>query len=518
MNPNTESSPAPQPVAPALNPLAVLGLGGASVVMFHLAWIQPRLGPLILLFVAALVGLSRARTGRQAFYSGLAVGFAAYAPHLWFFWGIFGWPSVILWGILAFWLGLFAALVRSVRVRGGRLTAAVLIPFLWTGLEFFRSELYYLRFSWLSVGYAFAGSPQVFRVAGLGVYGVGFALAAVTAGATLLPRRRAMVVLGSAMLVPAALAFWPMGDAPSQGRVLKVAGVQLEFPAPQEVPDALDRLVREHPDAELLVLSEYTFDGPVPERVKAWCRQNRRYLVSGGKDPLAGSDFYNTVFVVGPEGEVVFQQVKSVPIQFFKDGSPATARVPWNSPWGKIGLCVCYDLSYRRVVDDLVRQGAQALIVPTMDVVDWGAAQHQLHARIGPVRAAEYGVPLFRLCSSGISQWVDASGRVQASAPYPGQGAALAGTLELNRPGHLPLDRFLAPASTGIASLTLAILAGMAMRNRLRTWLVRRAQGAIQPLVPELPKPSDGGQILDARDPASAIRCSHPDNAKKGSP
>ena len=62
-----------------------------------------------------------------------------------------------------------------------------------------------------------------------------------------------------------------------------------------------------------------------------------------------------------------------------------------------IGICICYDLSYRRVTDPLIRMGAQALIVPTMDVADWGRRQHELHARVAPVRAAEYGVPIFRL-------------------------------------------------------------------------------------------------------------------------
>ena len=83
---------------------------------------------------------------------------------------------------------------------------------------------------------------------------------------------------------------------------------------------------------------------------------------------LGTTNFYDTAFVVGTNGEVVFKQVKSVPIQFFKDGLPAKEQTVWNSPWGKIGFCVCYDLSYTRVTDELVRQGAQLLIVPTMDV------------------------------------------------------------------------------------------------------------------------------------------------------
>src|SRR5262249_35811107 len=149
-----------------------------------------------------------------------------------------------------------------------------------------------------------------------------------------------------------------------------------------------------------------------------------------------------------PTGEIVFRQGKKVPIQFFKDGLPAAEQKLWNSPWGNIGICICYDLSYSRVTDRLVEEGAQALIVPTMDIVDWGKRQHELHARVAPVRAAEYGIPVFRVASSGISQLIESGGRTRASAPCPGEGAMLAGVLEMPDRGHLPFDRWLAPSAT----------------------------------------------------------------------
>jgi apolipoprotein N-acyltransferase len=158
-------------------------------------------------------------------------------------------------------------------------------------------------------------------------------------------------------------------------------------------------------------------------------------------------------FVISPAGEIVFRQGKKVPIQFIKDGLPAPEQKLWISPWGKIGICICYDLSYSRVTDRLVAQGAQALIVPTMDVVDWGKRQHELHARVAPLRAAEYGIPVFRVASSGISQLVDPRGRIVANAPCPGEGAMLSGILEMRARGHLPPDRWFAPFATAIVGL-----------------------------------------------------------------
>jgi apolipoprotein N-acyltransferase len=242
----------------------------------------------------------------------------------------------------------------------------------------------------------------------------------------------------------------------SSARALKVAGIQAEFPQANYVPHLLDKALAKFPDAELFVLSEYTFDGPVPTSVLAWCQRNSKHLIVGGKDPT-GDNYYNTSFVVSPVGEIVFKQVKSVPIQFFADGLPAPEQKVWESPWGKLGICTCYDLSYTRVTDELIRQGAQAIINPTMDVMDWGAYQHQLHSRVAPVRAAEYGVPIFRVASSGVSQLVDACGRVVASAPVGGDEAVIGGELNLAAAGRRPVDRWLAPLCVGISGLLLIL-------------------------------------------------------------
>lgn len=146
-------------------------------------------------------------------------------------------------------------------------------------------------------------------------------------------------------------------------------------------------------------------------------------------------------------------------------------RLAWvKSPrWAfYLGLGICYDLSYGRVMDRLVEAGAQALIIPAMDAEDWGEHEHRLHSKVAPVRAREYGIPIFRLASSGISQHVDRRGRVIASAPFPGQGERLAGKIIFAGPGSLPLDRYLAlPAVAAVASLLL-YLAVSTLSLRLR--------------------------------------------------
>ena len=426
-----------------------------AVAAFHLAYTFPPLSFLIVVYLFCLFRLANVASPRKAFYIGLAIGMAIFAPQLGFFWNIFKGAAVALWAVLAFWIGLFLLLSHAVSRRFGPMAFALLVPFLWTGLEFFRSELYYLKFSWMNVGYVFSGSPGVIEFSRVGIYGVGFVLMAALAGLSLFKRKLSCTLTTVFVLIlGAGLNFLPPKTATaSSGKLVPVAGVQMEFPPEAGVTFVLDRLVKKFPEAELIVLSEYAFDGPIPEKVKAWCRENQKYLVAGGKDLLPGDQYYNTAFVVSPEGEIIFRQGKSVPIQFFKDGLPAPEQKVWDSPWGKIGICICYDLSYRRVVDELVRQGAQALIVPTMDVADWGRHQHELHARVAPIRAAEYGLPIFRVCSSGISQLVNANGRVESTTPFPGDEAMIAGSLSVARKGRLPLDHWLAPFCALIAAL-----------------------------------------------------------------
>ena len=122
-----------------------------------------------------------------------------------------------------------------------------------------------------------------------------------------------------------------------------------------------------------------------------------------------------------------------------------------------------------RVTDELVRQGAQLLIVPTMDVEAWGRHQHELHARVAPVRAAEYGIPIFRVASSGISQAVSGGGNVVAQIPFGKNGEFFSAQLRLPSRGSLPLDRYLAPICTGVTGIVTAILLFL-------TWKDKRAK------------------------------------------
>jgi hypothetical protein len=196
---------------------ATLLYGAGAVASFHLAYHRAALALMLLLHFYCLASLARAGTWRRAFYPGLAVGAGVYAPPLEFFHTIFGWTAVVLWLVLAFWHGLFLAMARGCRTRFGPAWAAILLPFLWTGAEYFRSEVYHLRFSWLSAGFAFADSMLSEPFRALGVYGIGFLLMALVAGVLLADRRQSLAVAG--MALAAGLLLLAPGRREGKGRV-----------------------------------------------------------------------------------------------------------------------------------------------------------------------------------------------------------------------------------------------------------------------------------------------------------
>ena len=446
-----------------------------AVACFHVAYTSlkyPAAGLLIFGYAFGLVKLTNQPNVRRAFYFGLATGFLCYAPQLFFFWRIFSVAAVVLWLVLAFWVGLFTAIICGCKRRWGKVKTAWLIPFVWTGIEYFRSELYFLKFSWLNVGYVMPiGSGLI------GMYGAGFFVFGLFVVAfywrflklSLLQTISTLffVTLIIALILPAFAKVKTKTTSTQLRPNLSLVGVQMEFPPEAVIPKILNTALAKNTNAAIFVLSEYTLDGGVPDSLKNWCRDHSRYLIIGGKDPVGNNhNYYNTAFVVGTNGNIVFKQVKSVPIQFFKDGLPAPKQEVWNSPWGKIGFCICYDLSYTRVTDELVRQGAQLIICPTMDVEYWGKHQHEIHSRVAPVRAAEYGIPIFRVASSGISQAITGYGYVVAHTSVGGYGEIISAQLRLPMHGSLPLDRYLAPLCVIATGIVLIALLTFAWKDR----------------------------------------------------
>jgi len=229
-----------------------------GVVCFHLAYTSLKwsaAGLFIFGYALALVRLTDQPTVRRAFYFGLTAGFFCAAPQLFFFWKVFNAAAIVLWLVFAFWIGLFAAIVCGSIRRWGKVKGLWLVPVVWTGIEYFRSELYYLKFSWLIAGDVFPNYliPPFLKY---GVYGIGFLIfaTAIVVFSKAVIRQRItwfLMVLFFLSVFAYFLGFIAAARYETPKPPLSIVGIQLEFPPAGIIPNALNNALKKHPDAQI---------------------------------------------------------------------------------------------------------------------------------------------------------------------------------------------------------------------------------------------------------------------------
>jgi predicted amidohydrolase len=147
--------------------------------------------------------------------------------------------------------------------------------------------------------------------------------------------------------------------------------------------------------AQLVVLPELIVPGYVADRerladvaepldgpsTQAWTAlaADADGWIAGGFCERDGDRLYNTAVVVGPHG-VVLHYRKLHPFRDEKQAfEPGDLGLPVaDLPFGRLGLCVCYDLRFVEVTRLLALAGAELICVPTawvtgFDKVRWDA-------------------------------------------------------------------------------------------------------------------------------------------------
>ncbi len=376
-----------------------------------------------------------------------------------------------LLGVLIFWLA------PSRRPWG-----VALLPFLFSGMEWLK-ELGPLGYPlatlgathtvmlsrWEAVGGVFLASAVLFccnLLMALGLYrllGGGFSKASV-----------GWALACAGLLVGAGLV--PLPACETAGS-LKVALVQpsprlvfkegvRNFAGPEQAWQALKPVLEEAfaLPAELIILPETATCriGPaetLPEVV--WCKQaarrRRKWVIFGvSVRRKRGAPTHNAALVIGPDGTlhgtyykhrlVTFGEYlpwrkqldflwKRYPVRAY-DYSPGPAPAPLEIAGHKVGLLICFEGSFSRYARELVRQGAEALVVITND--GWSprlaAADETLQATLP--RAFETQRALARAALTGHSALVD---------PVEGRMSSTACNVRTVLYGELPLYKQLTP-------------------------------------------------------------------------
>jgi predicted amidohydrolase len=174
------------------------------------------------------------------------------------------------------------------------------------------------------------------------------------------------------------------------------------------------------PDLEAAAISA---SGAEIARIEAACRAASMHVVVGLFE-AEGARVYNTALLIGPEGVIGRHRKRHLPFlggDRFVDQPDGIEPAVFDTPVGKIGLAICYEIRFPEVVRTLVLSGAEIVVLPT----NWPVASRILADLFTPVRAAEnfvYFLAANRNDSEdgtdflGSSQIVDPVGKVIAHA------------------------------------------------------------------------------------------------------
>ena len=100
----------------------------------------------------------------------------------------------------------------------------------------------------------------------------------------------------------------------------------------------------------------------------------------------AGQNLYNSAVIVTPEGLVhKFRKVHLPELGFDKHATPGDELVVAETPIGRIGILICFDLRFPEAARTLALKGAELIVVPT----NWPTGASISANILTPARAAE---------------------------------------------------------------------------------------------------------------------------------
>ncbi|WP_320823616.1 carbon-nitrogen hydrolase family protein [Reinekea sp.] len=154
-------------------------------------------------------------------------------------------------------------------------------------------------------------------------------------------------------------------------------------------------------DPRPLAAQERTFNGPVGSVIRTLAQQYGLWIVAGTVPVLTDADRRPRArcHVVNAQGEVVshydkihlFDAVVGDQQGVYKESdsySPGSEVVTVDSPWGILGLTVCYDLRFPELFRQLNDAGAELVLVPSAFTYKTGQAHWDILCR---ARAIENG-------------------------------------------------------------------------------------------------------------------------------
>lgn len=128
--------------------------------------------------------------------------------------------------------------------------------------------------------------------------------------------------------------------------------------------------------------------GPAQRALSAAAAELGLYVVGGSLPELADGRVYNTSFVYGPDGAELARHRKvhlfDIDVeggQRFRESdtlSPGDSITTFDTVFGKLGLCICFDLRFEELSRCMALRGVRAILVPAAFNMTTGPAHWEL--------------------------------------------------------------------------------------------------------------------------------------------
>lgn len=404
--------------------------------------------------IAAVMALWSAAPSRtRAFFDGWLFGFAYFAGSTyWMYYSVHDYGGappaaavlavVLLSGALALYTGALAACLHFARSAPPAL-ALWIRPSLWFLFEWLRGELL-SSFAWNLLGQSLVDSPLSGVLPVVGVYGAGWMLVFVGVALFEAVRRKSPARLLAALVVFASAAAassveWTRATGEAVRVTVLQAGVEQSVRFTPEMVRETARIyaamTRKAPDDTLVVWPEAAIPAPY-DRLEA---RSIRPLVSslaerggallGGAFVRDGGRTYNSLFYADgdethfyhkrhlvPFGEYMplrfllnwLEQVVNIPMSDLAAGrAPPVMTIAGR----KVGVSICYEATLTENIRDALPESVY-LVNLSNDGWFGDSVAPQQHLDMARLRAMEFGRPMIRATTTGISAIINHQGEV----------------------------------------------------------------------------------------------------------
>ena len=131
--------------------------------------------------------------------------------------------------------------------------------------------------------------------------------------------------------------------------------------------------------------------GKTLSNMKKAALDNGVYLVAGSIPELDKDKVFNTSFVIDPKGEIIAKHRKMHLFDIdIEDGirfmesetlTPGSDITVFNTPFGIVGLAICYDMRFPELMRLMALKGAELIVIPAAFNRVTGPAHWELTAR-----------------------------------------------------------------------------------------------------------------------------------------